>query len=159
VNYFKTSFLLLSLLLTGCSSSALFVVNNLARFGDYTVEQNIHYGAHHKQTLDVYQPSDLVPGNSQNIPVVIFFYGGCWGACSDLAKEDYRFVAQAFTANNFIAVVVDYRQFPNVQFPAIMTDATAAVEWVSDNIASYGGSSNNIFFTVRQNHEAADKRR
>ncbi len=92
--------------LTGCSSSALFFVNNLARFDDYNSSLNIAYGKNPNQTLDIYWPDTLSELDKNTVPIVIFFYGGCWGACSDLKKQDYRFVAQALTASNIIAVVV-----------------------------------------------------
>jgi len=146
MNLFKIySVLIFTLFITACTSSALFVVNNLARFGDYTVASNIKYGDETKQNLNVYIPENLSALDKQDIVTVVFFYGGCWGACSELTKEDYRFVAQAFTANNIIAVLVDYRQFPNVIFPAIMNDAKLSMEWVSTNIDSYGGNKHNIF--------------
>jgi len=138
-------FLFTTLIITGCASSALFLVNNLARFGDYDSQNNILYGDDSIQSLDVYWPSDISKTDKNNIVTVVFFYGGCWGACSDLVKEDYRFVAQALTANDIIAVVVDYRKFPNVIFPEIMNDAARSVEWVVANIDSYGGNSDNIY--------------
>jgi len=136
--------LVTSMFVAGCAGTALFFVNNLARFGDYTVISNINYGADKKQTLDIYQPSTLSELDKNNIVTVIFFYGGCWGACNGLTKDDYRFVAQAFTANEMIAVIVNYREFPDVKFPIIMADAKKSVEWVSDNIESYGGNVHNI---------------
>ncbi len=146
MKYLKVNFILIiSFLLLSCTSSALFFVNNLARFGDYESDTSIAYGTNANQKLDVYWPKDIDAVEKKDRVTVVFFYGGCWGACSDLVKEDYRFVAQALTANNIIAVIVDYRKFPNVQFPMIMNDAKRSVEWVSDNIEQYGGNSNSLF--------------
>lgn len=140
-----TTALFTALLLTGCSNAGLFFVNNLARFGDYTAHTNIRYGPKEKQKLDLYLPENIAQSNLHKTPTVIFFYGGCWGACSDLNKKDYRFVAQALTANNIAVAIVDYRKFPDVLFSDIMSDAKHAVEWVSQNIASYGGDAHNLF--------------
>lgn len=133
------------LLLNNNSSMGLFIVNNLARLGDYTIFQNIQYADNQDQILDIYIPDGIDDLDKSNIPTVVFLYGGCWGACSDLAKEDYRFVAQSFTTNNIISVIVDYRKFPTVLFPDIMADVTQAVEWVNENIDSYGGNAENLF--------------
>ncbi len=136
--------LVMSFFLVSCTSSALFFVNNLARFGDYESDIDIAYGTDVIQKLDVYWPLNIKAIEQKNRVTVVFFYGGCWGACSDLVKEDYLFVAQALTSNNIIAVIVDYRKFPNVRFPQIMDDAKSSVEWVSDNIKNYGGNPDNI---------------
>jgi acetyl esterase/lipase len=143
---FKNHFLLLFcfIFLSSCTNSALFLINNLAKFGDYTLHQNIIYGEDENQNLDLYLPSSLPENKKENRITIVFFYGGCWGACSDLDKQDYRFVAQAFTENNMNAVIVNYRQFPDVLFPAIMSDASLSVEWVAKNIATYGGNPENI---------------
>jgi len=127
---------------SGCTSTQLFVVNTLARFDDYTLHQDIHYGDTINQRLDIYLPSNI---EKSNLATVVFFYGGCWGACSELTKENYRFVAQTLTKNNIIAVIIDYRKFPDVLFPEIIEDAKRSVDWVSENIASYGGNNQNIF--------------
>ncbi|MBL1277520.1 MAG: alpha/beta hydrolase [Ectothiorhodospiraceae bacterium] len=131
--------------LSACTNTALFFANSLARFGDYTVHRNIPYGVTKEQRLDVYLPSSLAESAKPDIATVIFFYGGCWGACSNLTKGDYQFVAEALAVNNVAVVIVDYRQFPDVLFPDIMDDAKHAVEWVSENIQSYGVPSNHLF--------------
>lgn len=135
----------LILILSGCDKSELFLVNSMAKFGDYVGHTNIHYGNHAEQSLDIYLPDSIDDKNFTQYATVIFFYGGCWGACSNLVKNDYLFVAETLTANNIIAVVVDYRKFPAYLFPDIMLDAKHAVEWVSKNIENYGGNKNNLF--------------
>lgn len=126
-------------ILTACSYSALMVANTLARLDDYTLTANQPYGAHALNRLDIYQPLGKAQGT------VIFFYGGCWGACTTYTREYYRFVAQALTARGYVVVIPDYRLYPYVLFPQIMADSAAVVAWVSNNIARYGGNAEQIF--------------
>jgi acetyl esterase/lipase len=126
-------------ILTACSSSALMVANTLARFDDNTLTANLPYGTHALNRLDIYQPKE------KSLGTIIFFYGGCWGACTTYTREYYRFVAQALTSSGYVVVIPDYRRYPDVLFPQIMEDGTAVVAWVSNNIARFGGSPEQIF--------------
>ena len=44
-----------------------------------------------------------------------------------------------------MVVIPDYRRYPEVLFPQIMEDGAAVVAWVSNNIARFGGSAEQIF--------------
>ena len=140
-----------TVLVSGCSVSdiGLSVLNGLARTGNYQVTDSISYGPETENRLDVYQPVLDRPDNdlksSTRFPVVVFFYGGCWGACSSWNKDEYLFVAEALTSKGYLVVVTDYRVHPKVRFAAIMDDASLAVEWVKDNIDQYAGDPGNIF--------------
>ncbi|MGZ8227360.1 MAG: alpha/beta hydrolase [Methylococcaceae bacterium] len=129
------------LVLTGCTESQLFLINSLARFDDFTVIEDVAYSDHDLNHLSIYLP----PPNKPPQATVIFFYGGCWGGCQTINRENYQFVAQALTANGYSVVMPDYRRHPEVKFAAIMNDAKQSVEWVKTHIASYGGNSDKIF--------------
>lgn len=120
----------------------LFLINRIAAFEGYSLDHSVAYGTMPEQQLDVYLP---MGASQEKRPVVVFFYGGCWGACTTYRKEQYAFVAEAFTSHNMIAVIVDYRLYPDVMFPDMIADASRAVEWVHKNIAAYGGAADNIF--------------
>lgn len=115
------------------------LINTLARFDDYALTSGESYGTHSLNKLDVYQPEEKAKGT------VIFFYGGCWGACITYTRENYRFVAQALTSQGYLVVIPDYRRYPDALFPQIMEDSAAVVAWVDDNIARYGGDPEQIF--------------
>jgi acetyl esterase/lipase len=119
--------------LGGCSNPALTMANSLARFDDYSRVADQPYGTHELNRLDVYLPAEAIRGT------VVFFYGGCWGACITYTREHYRFVAQALTSTGYAVVIPDYRRYPQVGFTGMMEDSAAAVAWVSDNIARLGG--------------------
>lgn len=138
-------YLMIYLLVTGCTQSALFLVNGLARFDDYSVISDISYGSSELNRLDIYIPGQVEEMRQTNRPVIVFFYGGCWGGCETGFKEDYLFVAQAFTNQDYVAVIADYRRYPEVRFPEIIDDARQATEWVKKNIENYGGNPESIF--------------
>ena len=137
------TFLLLSAVAVAVASSTtakLFIVNALACLGEYSLHANIAYGSLPRQNLDLY-----VPHHRQgNRPTLIFIPGGCWGACETLPKHDYRFVADSFASRGYGVVVVNYRLFPEVQFPAIIGDVRSALIWVARYGRDYGISSNRL---------------
>lgn len=98
----------------------------------------VSYGAHPRQRIDVYVPEAPDPTRS----VVVFFYGGSWQGGR---REDYRFVGEALASEGFVAVIPDYRVYPEVVYPAFLEDAAAAVRWVRDHVAEYGGNPSRLF--------------
>ena len=82
------------------------------------------------------------PAAGARYPVVVFFYGGSWQTGS---RTDYLFVAQALASRGYIAVVPDYRVYPQVRFPAFIEDAAAAVKWAHDHAEEYGGDPARLF--------------
>ncbi len=134
----KLYLVMLVLLLTGCEKSALFTVNSLARFGDYSLTSDVRYGPDKINRLDIYQPEYSSKGT------IIFFYGGCWGACQTLPKEQYRFVAQTLAEQGYNVVIADFRLYPNALFGEIMDDAVAVVDWTVKNIEFYGAQNNQV---------------
>jgi len=130
------------LVLSTCSSSALFLANTLAALDDYEVERDIRFGDSHIEQLDIYMPDE-----ASARPVIVFFYGGCWGACIDYTRPSYEFVAQAFTAQGYVVVVPDYPLYPAASYEQIMQSAARAATWVEDNIGEYGGDSSNILLS------------
>jgi len=118
------------LLLGGCSGTA--VLNALTPEGGYRVIPGIPYGGHPRQRLDLY-----IPDGADGAPVVVFFYGGRW---QEGSREDYRFAAQALASRGYLVAVPDYRLHPEVVFPAFVEDGAAAVAWVHQRAAAYGGA-------------------
>jgi len=130
-----------ALFLSSCATTGSYLVNTLAKFGDYQKIEDIQYNA--KNKLDIYIPDAATDANK--LPVIVFFYGGCWGACQSAYKSDYAFLADALTEKGYIVVIPDYRLYPDVKFDTIIADAASATQWVKDNIESYKGDSNNLF--------------
>ncbi len=126
----------LTLLLSGCS--ALTALNAFVPDDGYSARQDIAYGPQPRQALDVYTPVD----RADPAPVVVFFYGGSWKYGS---RKQYEFVAEALTGRGYMAVIPDYRVYPDVSFPAFVEDGASALRWVHDHIAEYGGDPERIY--------------
>ena len=129
-------------LLTGCTGmqfvNATVVMNSAVWPNHYMRKLDLTYGTDPRQKLDVYRPEKITP----HTRVVVFFYGGTWRCGS---RHDYRFVGEALTSRGFIAVVPDYRLYPQVKFPAFVEDGAATIRWVHDYIAEFGGDPEQIY--------------
>ncbi|QGZ95184.1 alpha/beta hydrolase [Terricaulis silvestris] len=101
------------------------------------VARDMAYGEGARRKLDVYAPTDAAAA----LPVIVFIYGGSW-ATGD--KDDYEFLGAALASRGFMIVVPDYRLVPEVRFPSFVEDCAAAVRWVSDHVAEYGGDGRRI---------------
>jgi acetyl esterase/lipase len=99
--------------------------------------QSIAYAGRSRHRLDVCRPRGVAAA-----PVVIFFYGGAWQSGY---KELYRYVAKALARRGYVAVVPDYRIYPEVCYPEFLDDGALVVRWVKDNIARFGGDPNKLF--------------
>src|ERR1051325_10533100 len=106
---------------------------------DYTLT-TVAYGTIGRQRLDVYAPNARAE-NTQRA-VVVFFYGGGWEIGS---RERYRFVGKALTEAGFVAVVPDYRVYPEAVFPDFIRDCAKAVAWTKKHIDRFGGDPARIF--------------
>lgn len=123
-------------LLQGCSPLSL--VNGWVPAGVYRAKTGIGYGPNGRHQLDIYSPA-----NSPNsAPVIVFFYGGNWNSGD---RADYRFVGAALAARGYIAVLPDYRLYPEVRYPDFLADSAQAVRWVFEHIAEFGGDAQRVF--------------
>lgn len=114
-------------------------LNALVPSNGYLLHADIPYGDLSRQKLDIYQPKQ---NDGKLLPVILFYYGGGWDSGE---KVDYKFAAEAFTSNGFIAVIPDYRIYPEVVFPGFMADPTKAAKWVKEHIQEFGGDPNRVF--------------
>ncbi len=101
-------------------------------------EADVAYADGDRKKLDIYVPENM----TGPAPVVMFIYGGGWAAGD---KFEYEFVGRAFAANGYVAVIPDYRKFPEVQYPDFLSDNAQAMKWIEDNIAQYGGDTSRFF--------------
>lgn len=113
------------------------MLNAVAAFGSYRMTSDIAYAPGARRSLDVYRPS---PGG-ESAPVVVFFYGGNW---QEGEKSTYRFLGAALASRGLVAVVPDYRVYPEVRFPGFVEDGARAVRWAYDHAAEFGGDPRRI---------------
>lgn len=119
----------------------------------YVRHRGIAYGEGPRRKLDVYVPENsrtvgpglatASPGDASSgaAPVVVFFYGGAWNSGS---RDYYPFVGEALASRGYVVVIPDYRVYPEVRFPEFVEDGAAALRWVEDNIADYGGRAEQV---------------
>lgn len=103
------------------------------------VERDIPYAspAHERQVLDVYSPP-----RAAGLPVVFWIHGGGWQTGD---KSSVQIKPRAFTAKGFVFVSTNYRLLPQVAMGDIVRDIAAAIHWVHDHIAEYGGDPRRLF--------------
>lgn len=106
--------------------------------GSSKVAEGQAYGSDRRQMLDIYAPADT---SQAARPVVVFFYGGSWNSGT---RAGYNFAGRALASRGFVVAVPDYRLVPEIHFPAFIEDGAAAVRWVRQNIANYGGDPDRI---------------
>lgn len=93
--------------------------------------------------LDIYRPTQARdPASRVPAPIVVFFYGGAW---QHGARAQYRFVGQRLADNGMLAIVADYRTWPQAGFPAFVEDAARAVAWAREHGDDYGGDPQRLF--------------
>lgn len=116
------------LLLAACGPSSL--INALSPASHYDRLENQPYGGGERQKLDIYLPrSSQTPSR-----LIIFFYGGAWESGS---KDDYAFVASSLTDAGYAVIIPDYRLYPDVRFPAFVSDAARATAWSLENAGRF----------------------
>ncbi|MPQ84855.1 alpha/beta hydrolase [Pseudomonas sp. MAFF 730085] len=128
--------LAIAALLAACSP--IKVLNALTPSSTFTKTSAIAYGDDPRQKLDVYRPAPALA----NAPVVVFFYGGSWNSG---AREDYAFVGEALASRGIVAVIADYRLYPQVRYPAFLQDGARAVAWTHQHIADYGADPQQMY--------------
>jgi acetyl esterase/lipase len=116
---FATSLAVLAL----AACSGLDTLNSLAPDEGYKTSTGIVFDDATGLRLDVYRP-DKPAADPQGAPVVVFFYGGRW---EDGTREQYKFAGAALATRGFVAVVPDYRKYPQVRFPAFLIDSAKLV--------------------------------
>ena len=107
-----------------------------------TITRDIPYGPAERNRLDVFVADDA----SGPRPVLIFVHGGGFtgGNKNTAGSPFYDNVPLWAARNGLIGVNVTYRLAPDGVWPAGAADVGAAVQWVVDNIANYGGDPAHI---------------
>jgi acetyl esterase/lipase len=126
----------LVLVVAGCRTSEFLAANAPTVFDRVDRHLDLPYGQDARQHLDVYSPRRAV-----NRPVVIFWYGGSW---TEGSKADYKFVGTTLAERGFVAVLPDYRLYPQVAFPLFDEDGARAVAWVEQHAQEFGGDPRHI---------------
>lgn len=125
------------LALTGCSPARL--LNATVSTRDVLIERDLPYGDGPSRRLDTYRPRAAPSGPA---PVVVFVHGGRWQFG---AKGDYLFVGQALAAAGLVAVIPDYRHWPEATWRGQIDDAEAVTRWAMREAGRFGGDPGRVF--------------
>lgn len=91
-------------------------------------------------SLDVYTAKDAErrrPG-----PVMVYVHGGGWQR-GDKAAVGRK--GEFFTGEGWVLVSVNYRLLPEGKHPHNADDVAAALAWVHEHVAEYGGDARRVF--------------
>lgn len=127
----------LALCSSACTQLAFLTANIPASFGDYSRHRDLSYGDQPRNSLDVY-----LPAKPAGAPLLVFFHGGGWNSGD---KSEYKFVGAALAELGYVAVLPNYRLYPQVKFPVFMQDAAQAVAWIRGHAASWGGDAQRLY--------------
>ncbi len=124
--------------------SPLAAINAVTPSSTYVKIEGVAYGSsdNPRQKLDIYRPARPPADVARGLPVVVFFYGGSWNEGS---RKDYAFVGEALSSRGFIAVLPDYRLYPEVRYPDFLTDCAQAVAWTLRSARALGGDPQRVF--------------
>ena len=126
---------LLLMMLGACTGPQM--LNAVTPNGGHELATNLIYDDARGLRLDIYTPHQR-----KRAPVVVYFHGDRW---TEGDKADFRFVGQALTMQGYVAVLPNYRLYPDVRFPAFVEDGAAALKWVRESVARYGGDPAQVF--------------
>ncbi len=124
---------------SACTQVELLAANLPALFGRYHRHGNLAYGDLPQQRLDVYVPDKP---QSDSLPIVVFWHGGRWESGD---KRDYRFVGAALAGLGYVAVLPDYRHYPEVKIEGFMQDAARAASWAVRHAAHYHADPERLY--------------
>jgi triacylglycerol lipase len=124
------------------------------------IDRDLAYGEHERQRLDVHTAGTRLEGaesasnhgvsnhgvSNHGAPVLVFVHGGGFvGGDKHVAGTPmYDHVGAWGVRNGWVGVTMTYRLAPEFTWPSGAQDVAAAVAWVRDNIASYGGDPSRI---------------
>ncbi|MGE8317609.1 MAG: alpha/beta hydrolase [Comamonas sp.] len=107
------------------------------------VARDLPYGEAPRQRLDVYSRAEWL---GQQRDVLVFLHGGAFIRGNKSANGAiYDNVSYWFARQGVVAVNVEYRLAPEAAYPGGAQDVIAAVRWVQQHIARFGGSARRIF--------------
>lgn len=96
--------------------------------------------------IRIYDPAgEPDDGETEPQPPICYFHGGGW-VLGDLESADPT-CRKLATETGYPVVSVEYRLAPEHPFPAGLEDCYAALEWVAENAAEFGGDPDRIVLT------------
>lgn len=120
-----------------------FAFGRAARRAGVEVHRDIPFTSYGRRgVLDVYT-SEVTP--AAGAPVLLQVHGGGWA----IGNKDQQGLPlmQHMAARGWVCVAINYRLAPRDPWPAQIVDVKAAIAWIREHIAEYGGSPDYIAIT------------
>ena len=111
-------------------------INGLTPKKGYSIRHNLVYGLKARQRLDLY-----ISDRKQQKPLILFVHGGAWRHGD---KSAYKFVGEAFSRFGYDVAVLNYHLAPEHKFPSYVTDLAVALNYLEQQQAKLGISTENI---------------
>jgi acetyl esterase/lipase len=89
--------------------------------------------------LDCYRPRQ--PPAGVLLPSILYIHGGAWVAGN---RRQSPFMMYELAAAGYVVFAVEYRLAPRFPLPAGLEDVKAAVVWVRQHAAEYGGTADAV---------------
>jgi hypothetical protein len=107
------------------------------------IDRDLAYGTHPRHRLDVHLGGQAPAGL---VPVFVFVHGGGFvaGDKHSAGSPAYDLVGAWAVRHGWVGVNITYRYAPQAVWPAGAADVAAAVAWIRDHIAGYGGDPDGI---------------
>jgi len=99
---------------------------------------DISYGPHKMNVLDVYRPKNA----KGKLPIIVSVHGGGW-VYGD--KELYQHYCMSLAQRGFAVVNFTYRLSPESKFPGQLEDTVKVFNWVLANAEEYGFDTEHVF--------------
>jgi len=104
--------------------------------------RDLAYGAHPRQRLDIFAPSDA----AKNRAAVVFVHGGAFTEGDrNRSAEIYANLGRYFARHGIVGVNIGYRLAPEIQYPEGSCDVGAAVDWIRNQARDFSIAPARIF--------------
>jgi triacylglycerol lipase len=105
------------------------------------IARDLRYGDHERHRLDVH-----TAGDEGRAPVFVFVHGGGFvgGDKHVPGSPAYDYLGAWAVRNGWAGVTITYRLAPGHTWPSGAQDVAAAIAWIRENIADYGGDPDRI---------------
>ena len=122
-------------------TNKLFAAMNAGVDPATNVTRDLSYGHDERHRLDVFARDGLA-----GAPVLVFVHGGGFvmGDKHTEGSPFYSNVGDLAARQGWVGVTMTYRLAPAHKFPSGAEDLAAAVRWLRDNVAQYGGDPDGI---------------
>lgn len=119
----------------------------------FTVEKDISYGDHARQSTDFYKAANP----KADTPMIVFIHGGGWTSGD---KSMYKFLAEGLTSEGYDVALPNYRIYPEVKYPAFLDDSAKAIAAIAKKeprrplvlIGHSAGAYNALMMAFQPNH-------